>query len=179
MAAIPTWLCLTKSTLAELNFDCHRTIVPILDSLYYPERVKRLLVLSALPVLLGAAAPAGISAQNAWIRYLLPSVPAGGYLTLNNASDYPVVLTGASSPACGSLMLHKSETMSGMAMMVKVPSITVPAHGNVSFAEGGYHLMCMQPAMKLGDKISVTLTFQDGSTLPLSVPVYGPAGPGQ
>ena len=136
-------------------------------------------MLFILPVLLGAAPPVGVTAQNPWMRYLLPSVPAGGYLTLRNDSDNPAVLTGASSPACGSLMLHQSETMSGMSRMVMVPSVTVPAHGTVSFAEGGYHLMCMKPTMKLGDKISVTLTFQDGSTLPLTMPVYGPSGPGQ
>ncbi len=141
--------------------------------------MKRSLLLLALPVLLGAAAPAGVTAENPWMRYLLPNIPAGGYLTLHNDGNNPAVLTGASSPACGTLMLHKSEDMSGMSMMVMVPSITVPAHGSVSFAEGGYHLMCMQPKMKLGDKISVTLTFQDGSALPVTMPVYGPAGPGQ
>jgi periplasmic copper chaperone A len=63
-------------------------------------------------------------------------------------------------------------------MMVMVKSITIPAHGQVSFAEGGYHLMCMQPKMKLGDKVGMTLTFGDGDNLLLLVPVYGPSGPG-
>ena len=141
--------------------------------------MKRFVIALALPVLLGAAAPAGISVENPWMRYLLPSVPAGGYLTLHNNGDLPAILTGASSPACGMLMLHKSEDSGGMSMMVMVPSITIPAHGDVSFSEGGYHLMCMKPTMKLGEKISVTLSFQDGSTLPVTMPVFGPSGPGQ
>jgi len=38
-------------------------------------------------------------------------------------------------------------------------------------------LMCMQPVMKTGTKVKVTLSFKDSSTVVLSVPVYGPAGP--
>lgn len=141
--------------------------------------MKRFLMLFALPVLLGAAAPGPqMSVSNPWIRYLLPSVPAGGYLTLHNNGGDPAVLTGASSPACGTLMLHKSENNGGTSVMVMVPSITVPAHGEVSFSEGGYHLMCMKPQMKLGERIPVTLNFKDGSALLLTMPVYGPAGPG-
>ena len=136
-------------------------------------------MLLALPVLLGAAAPAGVTAEHPWMRYLLPNIPAGGYLTLRNDAGTPAVLTGASSPACGALMLHKSEDVSGMAMMAMVPSITIPAHGAVSFAGGGYHLMCMKPKMKLGERVPVTLNFQDGATLALTMKVYGPAGPGQ
>lgn len=146
--------------------------------------MKRSFLLLALPLLLGAATPASaqasanVSATNPWMRYLLPNVPAGGYLTLHNNGGSPAELTGANSPACGTLMLHKSENDSGMSMMVMVPSITIPAHGEVSFAEGGYHLMCMKPDMKLGERIPVTLTFKDGATLLLTMPVYGPAGPG-
>jgi copper(I)-binding protein len=54
-----------------------------------------------------------------------------------------------------------------------VRSITVPAHGNVTFAPGGYHLMCMSPVMKPGDKVAVTLTLQGGGTIASTLPVYG------
>jgi len=111
--------------------------------------------------------------QKPWIRYLLPSIPAAGYMVLTNSGNSDAVLTQAASPACGMLMLHKSEDDSGMAMMMDVPNVTVPAHGSVTFAPGGFHLMCMQPSMKIGDKIPVTLTFQDGSTLATVMPVYG------
>jgi copper(I)-binding protein len=110
------------------------------------------------------------------MRYLLPNLPAGGYLVLNNASDTPAVITGASSPACGMLMLHESQDTSGMAMMMAVQSVTVPAHGSVRFVPGGYHLMCMQPVMKPGTTVLVLLNFQDGSTLEVAMPVFGATG---
>ncbi len=147
--------------------------------------MKRFLMLLALPVLLGAASasgtpvpsPANVHAANAWFRYLLPNLPAGGYITLTNSGDTTTRLVKASSPACGALMLHKSENDGGTSMMVMMKSITIPAHGQVSFAEGGYHLMCMQPKMKVGDKVSMVLGFDDGDNLLLMVPVYGPGGP--
>jgi copper(I)-binding protein len=123
-----------------------------------------------------AAPPPGVTVAKPWMRYLLPSIPAGGYVTLQNSSDTPAVLTGASSPACGMLMLHQTQDMSGMAMMMDVPSVTVPAHGSVSFSPGGYHLMCMQPVMKPGTTVQVTLKFQDGSALAVAMPVFGATG---
>lgn len=130
--------------------------------------------LLALPAMAGA--PSGVTASKPWMRYLLPNLPAGGYLTLQNSSDTPAVLTGASSPDCGMLMLHKTQDDSGMAMMMSMATLTVPAHGSVSFAPGGYHLMCMQPVMKRGTTVPVTLSFQDGSTLALAMPVFGATG---
>jgi hypothetical protein len=143
--------------------------------------ILRLRVLAALPALALAtptlaAPPPGVTVQHAWVRYLLPNIPAGGYLTLTNTSDYTAVLTGASSPACGSLMLHESMNMGGAAMMMAVQSVPVPAHGSLVLTEGGYHLMCMSPEMKIGGKAPITLQFQDGSLILVQAPVYGPAG---
>jgi copper(I)-binding protein len=134
-------------------------------------RLALILALGAAPALAAAATPVTVSKP--WMRYLLPSIPAAGYMVLNNTGPADETLTAAASPACGMLMLHKSQDSSGMAMMMDVPSITIPAHGSVTFAPGGYHLMCMSPSMQLGEKIPITLSFQDGDKLYLSAPVYG------
>jgi copper(I)-binding protein len=135
---------------------------------------KLVMVLAALAV--GAAAPEGVTVRKPWMRYLLPNIPAGGYMVLQNTSGSDAVITGASSPACGSLMLHESQDTSGMSMMMDVPSVTVPAHGQVAFSPGGYHLMCMQPHMQPGQTIAVTLSFKDGATMLVTMPVYGASG---
>jgi len=36
--------------------------------------------------------------------------------------------------------------------------------------------MCMQPVMKPGTTVPVTLSFQDSSTLALAMPVFGATG---
>ena len=124
-----------------------------------------------------AGEPAGISISNAWVRMIVPSRPAAGYFTLTNDSDTKATLTGASSPGCGSTMLHQSVKENGTDKMVMVMSVDVPAHGTLSFAPAGYHVMCMAPtdAMKIGAKVPFTLTFGDGSSLTSDFEVKGPA----
>jgi periplasmic copper chaperone A len=130
---------------------------------------------SACASVAALAAPPVTVAQP-WFRYITPQVPAGGYMTLRNGSGGSAVLVAASSPACGMLMLHRSETSGGADRMVPVNRIVVPPGGKVSFAPGGYHLMCMQPRMKPGESVSVTLKFEDGGSVPAAFQVYGAAG---
>ena len=121
---------------------------------------------------------ADLSVSNAWIRALPASVPSGGYFTLSNSGSREATLTGANSPACGMLMLHKSEDMGGMSGMQDVTEVKVPAGGSVSFAPGGYHLMCMgaTAALKPGAKVPVTLDFKDGAKLTAQFAVRNAAG---
>jgi hypothetical protein len=125
-----------------------------------------------------SAAPNGLTLSGQWFRLIMPSVPAAGYFTLSNATAAPVQLVGAASPACGTLMLHKSVSANGTERMVMVPSVRVPAHGKIAFAPGGYHLMCMSPgpAMKTGQSVPVTLRLGGGETVTASFPVRGATG---
>ena len=133
-------------------------------------------LLGLLPMQAFAGSATDVTVQQQWVRYLLPSIPAGGYLVLVNNSNMPATLTGASSPACASLMLHESMNMGGTAMMMPVQNVQVPAHGQAELVQGGYHLMCMSPKMKVGGTVAITLEFADGSTLDVSAPVYGAGG---
>jgi periplasmic copper chaperone A len=125
-----------------------------------------------------ADAPSSLKLSGQWFRFIMPSRPAAGYFTLTNSAATPATLTGASSAACGMLMLHKSVRKNGTESMVVVPSVAVPAHGALKFAPGGYHLMCMQPAaaMRPGKTVAVTLDFGGGGSLSASFPVKNAAG---
>lgn len=169
-------------------------------------RAGRRLTLAVLAILAPATAmaqpAAGITVTDPWIRVLTPGLPAAGYFTLSSHLDHPVRLTGAASPACGSLTLHQTvrqHTMSamsgmdpgnpktamagGMGMdsamsMQPVAAVPLPAHGSLRFTPGGYHLMCEQPdaALRPGQTIPVTLRIDDGSTLQVVFPVRGARG---
>lgn len=112
------------------------------------------------------AMAANVTVSNAWFRALPSNLPAGGYFVLKNSGTKDLTLTGAQSAACGMLMLHKSTESSGMDMMSDVSSIDVAVGATVTFAPGGYHLMCMNPksSLKPGADVPVTLQFSDGST---------------
>lgn len=121
-----------------------------------------------------ATAPAGIHVTDAWVRGLPAAVPSAGYLTIVNDSDAAVTLTHVTSPDYAMVHVHESYTTpggeSGMRMVSK---LRVPAHGKVTFAPGGYHLMLMRAKkeLKAGDTTSVVLHFEGGATLSVSMPV--------
>jgi periplasmic copper chaperone A len=140
-------------------------------------------VTAAAILALAAAMPAQaqlvmVSIAGPWIRFINTTTPAAGYFTVTNAGARPVVITGASSPDCGSLMLHQSRNVNGVEQMEMVSSVTVPAHGSVKFAPGGYHLMCMSPSANVmpGRTVPVTLTFADHRTVTKPFMVRGPNG---
>jgi copper(I)-binding protein len=119
-----------------------------------------------------------LTVENPWFRYITSQVPAAGYMTLRNPSGQDAVLIGAESPACGMLMMHKTSKSGSMDTMAHVRSITVPAHGTFAFAPGSYHFMCVQPQMKAGQTVTVTLIFQGGQQVIASFAVRGPGSEG-
>lgn len=116
--------------------------------------------------------------SDAWFRSLPNNLPAAGYFILKNNTAKSMSLTGAASPACGMLMLHKSEVVGGMNHMTMVDRVDVAQGGSVKFAPGGYHLMCMDPGatMKPGGTVPVLLQFADGTTMSVKFPVRAATG---
>jgi copper(I)-binding protein len=129
-------------------------------------------------LLAGPAAAADLTVSHATLRVISTAVPAAGYFDLANASSAPATLTGASASVCGMIMLHKSSTEGGMARMADVASVVVPPHGKISFAPGGYHLMCMDPAAALtsAHTAKVTLIIEGGPAVDASFTVTDALG---
>jgi copper(I)-binding protein len=125
-----------------------------------------------------SAQPSPLRLTDGWIRLLPGALPAGGYFTLHNSGTAKLTLTGADSPACGMLMLHKSEDKGGMSSMQDVTEVDVPGGGSLSFAPGSYHLMCMdpKPALKQGASVPVTLSFRGAPPLTARFDVRGATG---
>ncbi|HEX5326323.1 MAG TPA: copper chaperone PCu(A)C [Acetobacteraceae bacterium] len=119
-----------------------------------------------------------VSIADPWIRFITPQTPAAGYFTITNVGAHPVVITGASSPDCGSLMLHRSRNAGGTEHMDMVAKVTVPAHSAIRFEPGGYHLMCTSPSADLvpGRSVPVTLQFSDNRKMTKPFTVRGVNG---
>ena len=130
-------------------------------------RNKLLEVAVALTLLSAPVAAAELTVSHATLRMISPAFPAAGYFDLANSSSTPVTLTGAHSPSCGMLMMHKSSTEGGMARMDDVDSLVIPPRGKISFAPGSYHLMCMDPALSLMNArvAKVTLELQGARSI--------------
>jgi copper(I)-binding protein len=123
-----------------------------------------------------AAQAAPFDVTGAWFRSLPGKLPAGGYFTVQNNTGRDVAITGASSQACGMLMIHQSSNKGGMTGMTMLDQVKVPAGGKIAFAPGGMHLMCEQPKMKIGAKVPVTLHLAGGNSVAVAFEVRGATG---
>lgn len=142
--------------------------------------IKRAFAVLLIGMWFGIAQAAGqLMVENAWIREAPPGATAlAGYMTVMNKGDTPRVLVGASSPAFGMVMLHRTVMEGGMAKMVHQKAITIPAKGSVTFEPNSYHLMLMKPkqVLKAGDLVEITLKFKNGETMTVTHKVKAGAG---
>uniref|UniRef100_UPI0008314EFC SCO family protein n=1 Tax=Actinomadura kijaniata TaxID=46161 RepID=UPI0008314EFC len=123
-----------------------------------------------------AAGPgrAGIAVTDARVR--VPSTPdvTAGYLTLTNDGT-PDTLTGVSSPAAGSVEMHRMEMGHGSMRMEQVKTVPVPK-GTVRFEKGGLHLMLMKPeGIREGRTVPLVLRFARAGEIRVEATVV-PAG---
>ena len=117
--------------------------------------------------------------QDAWARMPPGGMPMhGGFVRIGNPCDRTATITGASSRSYGSVEMHETRIENGVSRKRKVPSLVVPARGEIVLAPGGLHLMLMQPAADLapGGTVEVTFELDDGSRVPARFELRGPAG---
>jgi len=123
--------------------------------------MKSLLTLIALFFLAGsgwASSLHGIEAHDPWVREAPPTAKVlAAYLQLHNHGDAARTLVSVESPAFKRVELHRSEEKNGMATMVRVTKIVIPAHGKVSFEPGSLHIMLIDPLARLksGDTVKL------------------------
>lgn len=119
----------------------------------------------------GASAPLAVAsalhAQDAWVR--LPAVrdrPAGGFLVIHGGSQADA-LTSAISPLAQRIEIHSMAESGGVMRMRHEKSLAVPARGQLQLAPGGNHLMLfdLDPSVKPGDVVPLTLGFQSGAEI--------------
>lgn len=93
--------------------------------------------------------------------------PAGAnaavYFQLDNNSDHDVALVGAESDIAVA-EIHQTTMTGGMMQMAPVDRIAIAPGETVEFAPGGLHIMLVDvPVLNLGQKVKITLEFDDGS----------------
>ena len=119
-------------------------------------------------VLAAAAALSGnpLTVTNGQLILPPPGVPmAAAYLTVENPTDKPETVVGVKVDGAGQAMMHESTLSNGVARMVMLKSLDVPAHGKVTLAPGEKHLMVsFKTPPKRGADLGVTLRLSDGRT---------------
>jgi copper(I)-binding protein len=109
-----------------------------------------------------------------YARATPPGAKTGGvFLTVDNASNSIDRLLRASTPIAAGVVVQQMVVDGGVMKMRAVPSVEVRAGGRLELKPGGYRLMLLdlkQP-LKAGEKFPLTLTFERGGTILVTVSV--------
>ncbi|MCB5178021.1 copper chaperone PCu(A)C [Streptomyces antimicrobicus] len=116
----------------------------------------------------GAAKPA-MTVSGAFMPEPVNDKMAGGFMVIKNGSATADKLTGVTSPLSDDVQIHETKDQK----MQQVPSMDVPANGELKLERGGNHVMFMglksQP--KVGEKITVELRFEKADPVKVELDV--------
>ena len=123
-----------------------------------------------------------IVVEDAWARASIGiNRPGAAYMTLRNTGTDPVTLVGLETPLAMMPDIHETKTdANGVSSMAPAGEISIPPGESVSLEPGGMHAMLMRLQTKMveGETFPLTLTFADGGTLTVDVPIFGIAARG-
>ena len=136
-------------------------------------------LLSAIPLFLAAAcaqqAPA-LEVRDAWARATAPGQTSGAvYATLDNRGPDDR-LTGAATDRAAMAMVHKSETVDGVARMRMAGDVPVASGSTVVLAPGGTHIMLegLKAPLVAGETLPLELRFASGGAHKVDVRIVAP-----
>lgn len=128
-----------------------------------------------------AADDVAVRAENGWVR-LVPPVAgnSAAYMVLHNSGAQDEVVAKAASPVAEHVEVHQTSHDNGVMKMSEVKGLRVPAGGEVTLQPGGYHVMLigLKAPLQEAQSVPVTLSFESGAVLELSLPVRAMAGQG-
>jgi copper(I)-binding protein len=118
----------------------------------------------------------GIQVKNAWVRAGQTGSTAGAFALIENQGEQNDRLLGAECAVARAVEIHET-TMEGDIMRMRpVESIDIPAGEQVELKPGGYHIMLidLQRDLKVGEKITLTLVFENAGKVSVDAEVREP-----
>lgn len=138
-------------------------------------------ILIGLPSTLVAGSE-DVVVEGAWARASIgTNRPGAAYMTLRNTGSVQVTLVGLETPLAMMPDIHETTIDSnGVSSMGPVGEIIISPGESISLEPGGMHAMLMrlQTNMVEGATFPLTLSFADGGTLTVDVPILGIAARG-
>jgi len=111
-----------------------------------------------------------------WSQELPPNAPTvAAYFIIHNAGQTDDRLLSVDSPIAPQAQLHEHVMQGDLMKMQQVPSVTIPAGGNVTFAPMAYHVMLLNPSdrslLSDGKRFPLTLHFEKAGDITVDVSV--------
>ena len=137
-------------------------------------RIAAFLLLLGAPVFASDASLVDLKISNPVIYKAFDKArSAAGYMMIGNASDVSDVLFDVQTNKFRP-MIHESQESDGIARMVHLDAVEIPAGGTVHFAPGGLHIMIMglQPGeLQAGETLDAVLVFDRAGEVPVTFTV--------
>ncbi len=114
-----------------------------------------------------SACAGDIAVVDPYVRLVPQGTPTtAAFMTVKNTGNTDRKLLKVDSPVAKSVELHNHINDNGVMKMRPVKEIDVKAKGQAELKPGGYHVMLidLKQVLKDGDKVPLTLSFDDGST---------------
>ena len=120
-----------------------------------------------------AAAPAQLTAENAWMRATPGTDVAAVYLTLHNTGAEPVTVVGVRSPLAADATIHETKLSGAVSRMRPVTPLRIAPGATLRFAPEGLHVMLhmLSHPLKAGDDVPLVLLLEGGGTLAVTAHV--------
>ena len=133
-------------------------------SAYFPRMLISFAVLAlAAPAVAEGATKGDLTLVQPQVRASIGKAPnTAAYFTVRNRGARPDRLLSASCTCAARVEIHTHQSQGGVARMVRVPSVTIPARGEAVLAPGGAHLMLfgLKQPLRDGGRQSMTLVFE-------------------
>lgn len=125
--------------------------------------MKKLLIASLLSVTASVwAQGVTVKVEDAWVRGTVASQKStGAFMRLTPSANARLV--AAQSPVAGVVEIHEMAMEKDVMKMRQVAGVDLAAGRATELKPGGYHVMLMdlKQALKGGEKVAITLVFED------------------
>jgi copper(I)-binding protein len=111
-----------------------------------------------------------------WSQELPPNAPTvAAYFVIHNKGEIPDRLLSVDTPVAAKAELHEHVMQGDLMKMQQVPSVAVPAGGNLVFAPMAYHVMLLdlkdRSVLRDGQHFPLTLNFEKAGPVNVQVSV--------
>jgi copper(I)-binding protein len=121
-------------------------------------------IAACLPLALALLAQPSLEVHDAWVRQTSATrTISSGYMRIENHSAAPVSLIRVAVDGARNAEVHAMVEDNGRTIMKPLARLPVPAHGSVTLAPGGTHLMVTDVTrpFQVGSHVRLTLTFDN------------------
>lgn len=129
-----------------------------------------------------ATAAKTVTVSDQWVKAADTGM-TGVFGTFKNSGHHEARIVSATTPVAGKVELHEvvAQPGGGSTMRAKEGGFVIPARGDHVLAPGSDHIMLMDltKPLTVGSDVTVTVQFDDGSSLPFTAQVRDFRGAGE